>query len=154
MRFERLHATCVAIVLLLLVATRAVATTSDGALHEAVEHANADWAEAMKRGDAAAIAAPYTDDAVFVLADGKTVQGRAAIEAMYRDGFQRGGNASATRIASKQLVRDGDFAYESGDADVTVLRQGKAVTRGGRYLTVWQAQADGAWKIVRNLVLP
>lgn len=142
-----------AIMVLLLAAGAAVAGEPD-ALHGAVAKANAEWAEAMKTGDAAVIAAPYTDDAVFVLADGKIVNGRASIEAMYRDGFRKGGVASATKIDSKSLVRDGDFAYESGSADVTVVRQGKPVTRGGRYLTVWQAQHDGAWKIVRNLVLP
>lgn len=139
---------------LLLATAGAFAHGRDDALATAVRQANADWATAMKTGDAATIAAPYADDALFVLADGKTVQGRAAVEAMYRDGFAKGGRASATRIDSKHLVRDGDLAYETGDADVTVLRDGHPVTRGSRYLTVWQAQADGAWKITRNLVLP
>jgi uncharacterized protein (TIGR02246 family) len=124
------------------------------ALHGAVQKANAEWADAMKTGDATVIAAPYADDAVFVLADGKVVNGRANIEAMYRDGFTKGGVASDTKITSTSLVRDGDLAYESGSADVTVVRQGRSITRGGRYLTVWRAQPDGSWKIVRNLVLP
>jgi uncharacterized protein (TIGR02246 family) len=144
----------VATALLVFVATAAAAAESDNVLETAVHKANAEWAEAMKTGDAAVIAAPYTDDAVFVLADGKCLQGRAAIEALYRDGFQKGALASATKIETKNLVRDGDFAYESGYADVSVVRQGKTVTKGGRYLTVWQAQANGAWKIVRNIVLP
>lgn len=143
-----------AMAMLLLVATAAYAEDSGHALDTAVHTANAEWAQAMKTGDAAAIAAPYTDDAVFVLADGKVVHGRAAIETMYRDGFRKGALATATTIATKHLVRDGEFAYESGAADVTVVRQGRTVTQGGRYLTVWQAQADGAWKIVRNIVLP
>ena len=63
-------------------------------------------------------------------------------------------HATATRITSRHLERDGNLAYESGDADVTVLRDGVPVTNGGRYLTVWQAQPDGAWKIIRNIVLP
>ena len=73
---------------------------------------------------------------------------------MYRDGFQKGGPARTTTIESKRLVRDGDLAYESGYAEVGVFRQGKPVTRGSRYLTVWQAQSNGAWKILRNIVLP
>ena len=140
--------------LLLFVAASAVAATPDSNLEKAVARANAEWAAAMKTGDAAVIAAPYTDDAVFVLADGKSLQGRAAVERMYRDGFQKGGPASTTKIDSKSLVRDGDMAYESGYAEVGVVRQGKPVTRGSRYLTVWQAQSDGAWKILRNIVLP
>ena len=140
--------------LLLLVGANAIAANPDGALEKAVAKANAEWAEAMKTGDAAVIAAPYTDDAVFVLTDGKSLQGRAAVEQMYRDGFQKGGPASTTKIESRSLVRDGDLAYESGYAEVGVFRQGKPVTRGSRYLTVWQAQSNGAWKILRNIVLP
>jgi uncharacterized protein (TIGR02246 family) len=153
MRRHPLHSVLFGVALLLL-AAGAVAGDADAALKSAVRKANAEWAEAMKTGDAAVIAAPYTDDAVFVLADGKTLLGRAAIEAMYRNGFRKGGLASATTIDSKSLVRDGDLAYESGSADVSVVRQDKTITKRGRYLTVWQAQSDGAWKIVRNLVLP
>jgi uncharacterized protein (TIGR02246 family) len=141
-------------VLLFCVAATAVAVRSDDALHAAVRKANSEWAAAMKSGDAAVIAAPYTDNAVFVLVDGRSLQGRAAIEQMYREGFQKGGTASSTKIQSRSLVRDGDLAYESGYADVGVVRDGTPVTRGGRYLTVWQRQVDGAWKILRNIVLP
>ena len=72
----------------------------------------------------------------------------------FRDGFEKGGAASSTKIESKHLVRDGDIAYESGFAEVAVVRNGKSITRGSRYLTVWQAQPDGQWKILRNVVLP
>lgn len=155
MRRSGLHMTTAALIALLpAVAPLAVAATPDAGLRAAVRAANAEWATAMKTGDAAVIAAPYADDAVFVLVDGTTLHGRAAIEAMYRDGFAKAGVASTTCIASKRLDRDGDLAVETGDADVGVVRDGRPVSRHGRYLTVWQAQADGHWKIVRNLVLP
>lgn len=154
MHIRWLRSMAYAVATLLSVAAGTATAAGPDALHDTVQKANAEWAEAMKTGDAVVIAAPYADDAVFVLPDGKTLQGRAAIEVLYRDGFAKGGLASATKIDSKSLVRDDDLAYESGNADITVMRQGKPVTRGGRYLTVWQAQADGTWKIMRNLVLP
>lgn len=156
MPFRRLRvmARVAAGVLVFCVTATAIAARSEDALHAAVRKANGEWAAAMKTGDAAVIAAPYTDSAVFVLADGRSLQGRAAVERMYREGFQKGGPATSTTITSRSLVRDGDLAYESGYADVGVVRDGKPVTRGGRYLTVWQRQADGAWKILRNIVLP
>ena len=108
----------------------------------------------MKTGDAAVIAAPYADHAVFVGVDGACVQGRNEIEKLYRVGFERTGFASSTKIVTKELVRDGDLAYESGYGEVGLMREGKETVRGGRYLTVWQRQADGGWKILRNIVLP
>ena len=81
-------------------------------------------------------------------------QGRAEIEKMYREGFERRGVAASARIDSKQLVVDGDLAYESGYGEVGRIKEGKVATSGGRYLTVWQRRGDGEWKIIRNIVLP
>ncbi|HKP47441.1 MAG TPA: SgcJ/EcaC family oxidoreductase [Pyrinomonadaceae bacterium] len=140
------------VVLLFAFATSAFARSVDPKLVRAIRKANSEWAAAMKTGDAAAIAAPYADDAVFVLVDGTCIQGRARIEAMYRAGFERAGFATSTRIDSKKLVVDGDLAYESGYGEVGTTKAGKLSTRGGRYLTVWQRQAGGDWKIIRNIV--
>jgi len=73
---------------------------------------------------------------------------------MYRDRFARSGLARSTKITSKKLVVDGDLAYESGYGEIGLLKDGKLSTNGGRFLTVWQRQADGDWKILRNIVLP
>jgi uncharacterized protein (TIGR02246 family) len=127
---------------------------SDPKLAAAIGKANSEWAEAMKTGDAATIAAPYAQDGVFVRADGSCVQGRAPIEAMYRERFAKAGLASATKIESKRLVVDGEMAYESGYGEATMKKEGKSIVSGGRFLTVWQRQPDGDWKIVRNIVLP
>jgi ketosteroid isomerase-like protein len=35
-----------------------------------------------------------------------------------------------------------------------LLKDGKLSVNGGRFLTVWQRQKDGDWKILRNVVLP
>jgi len=130
------------------------AASLDPKLERAVRKANSDWEKAVTTGDAAAIAAPYADDAVFVLVDGSCVRGRAEIEKMYRVGFEKRGVSASARIESKKLVVDGDLAYESGWGEVRRMTAGKLSSIGGRYLTVWQRGADGEWKIIRNIVLP
>lgn len=132
----------------------AAVPSEDPKLHQAIEKANSEFAAAMKTGNAAAIAAPYTDHAVFVGFDGTCTQGRSEIEKMYRARFDSGGLASSTKINSKRLVVDGEIAYESGYAEIASLKDGKLSVNGGRFLTVWQRQADGEWKILRNVVLP
>jgi uncharacterized protein (TIGR02246 family) len=139
---------------LVVIAAVGPAAARDPKLDQAVRKANSEWAAAMKTGDAAVIAAPYADRGVFIALDGTCIQGREAIEKMYRDRFAQAGLARSTKIDSKQLVVDGDLAYESGYAEIGVTREGKEIVRGGRYLTVWQRQADGEWKILRNVVLP
>ena len=128
--------------------------SGDPKLDRAVEKANSDFVVAMKTGDAAIIAAPYAENASFITIDGACVQGRTEIEKLYRDRFARGGLASSTKINSKKLVVDNDLAYESGYGEIGVLKDDKLSIKGGRFLTVWQRQTNGDWKILRNVVLP
>jgi len=128
--------------------------SGDPKLDRAIEKANSEWVVAMKTGDAATIAAPYTEDASFIMIDGTCIKGRTEIEKMYRDRFARFGVAGSTKINSKKLVVDNDLAYESGYGEIGLLKDGKLSVKGGRFLTVWQRQANGDWKILRNVVLP
>ena len=144
-----------AAVFLTLVPTELLAHHSgDTKLDRAIEKANSEFIVAMKTGDAATIAAPYTENASFITIDGACIQGRSEIEKMYRDRFARFGLAHSTKINSKKLVVDGDLAYESGYGEIGLLKDGKLSINGGRFLTVWQRQANGDWKILRNVVLP
>ena len=149
-------ALCVAAVAFLIVVPAKLLAhhSGDPKLDRAVEKANSEFIVAMKTGDAATIAAPYTEDASFITIDGACVKGRTEIEKMYRDRFARAGLAQSTKITSKKLVVDNDLAYESGYGEIGVLKDGKLSINGGRFLTVWQRQTNGDWKILRNVVLP
>ncbi len=70
---------------------------------------------------------------------------------MYRTGFEKSGPPSSSTLDSKNVILDGDVASETGNAQVTVIKEGKPVTRTSRYLTVWQRAAE--WKIIPNIVL-
>jgi uncharacterized protein (TIGR02246 family) len=146
---------CMILVLLLFIASAVWADdrSGDAKLDRAIEKANSEWAEAMKTGDAATIAAPYADDAVFVGFDGACIRGRSEIEKMYRARFDRGGFAVSTKIETRHVTVDGDLAYESGYAQIGRKAEGKTNIDGGRFLTVWQHRS-GEWKIIHNLVLP
>ena len=146
----------VTVVFLTLVPTESLAQhhSGDPKLDRAVEKANSEFIVAMKTGDAATITAPYADNASFITIDGACIQGRTEIEKLYRDRFARFGPARSTKINSKKLVVDGDLAYESGYGEIGLLKDGKLAINGGRFLTVWQRQANGDWKILRNVVLP
>lgn len=64
------------------------------------------WVEAFNRGDADALAAFYTEDAVNHQVAEAPVQGREAIRAMFRAGFE-----AATMVCLvENLFEDGDWA--------------------------------------------
>jgi uncharacterized protein (TIGR02246 family) len=119
-----------------------------------IADANSGWLRAMKSGDAAATAAPYADDAVFVTALGESVRGRSAIERLMQDRFAASGRAVDGAIQQDGLTKVGDRIYEWGHATLMLARDGaKPSEFKGRYLTVWAADAAGHWRIIRNLSL-
>jgi len=122
----------------------------------AIAAANAAWVPAMQRQDVAAIVEPYADDAIFVTATGESVKGRAAIGQLMRDRFAKTGRLVAGTIAQDGLVKVGDLIYEWGHAEMRLAPPagGAEVSAAGRYLTVWRRDADGVWRIARNLSLP
>lgn len=134
--------------------SRAVPAGTDPRLLSAITKANTEFEVAMTKADTATIAAPYTPDAVFISPDGTSSKGRDRIEQLYRDRFAKSGPALEVRIESEQLMLDGDLAYERGRGFLARLENGKRAGDWARFLTIWQRQPDGDWKILRNVVLP
>ena len=146
-------AVSIAAAILFLWAGRSIAASSgDASLDAAIEKANSEFLGAMKTGDASTIAAPYAEDGIFVMPDGSAIRGRAEIEKMYRTRFAQFGLPASTTLKSRAVSLDEDLAYESGDAEATVTREGKPTVVKSRYLTVWRRGENGEWKIIRNLV--
>lgn len=149
--------TICAVLALTLAAGAAHAEDLVASARPTIAKADAEWIGAMQAGDAERLAAPYADDGVFVTPDGTAISGRAAIAAFYRKRL----SASKARIVGGGVAYDSIVAggtqaqpliYEWGHGGATTVgSDGKPVTREGAYLTVWKRQADGAWRIVRNM---
>ena len=105
----------------------------------------------MKDAEAAIIAASYADDALDCAATGECFKGRNAIEAHFRERSTKLGHAASASVTSAGAVQQGDFVYEWGRAEASFAGGAKIV---GQYLTVWQKQPDGSWKIFRNMAIP
>src|SRR5262249_36393008 len=132
-----------------------IADTIPAAARRTIAEANAAWLEAMKRQDASAIAAIYSDQAVFITPDGDTLRGRAAIENFERDRFLKTGRVLEGTIEDDGLTQTGPYVYEWGHATMRVARpDGTSRRVSGRFLTVWAADSRGRWRIIRNLSLP
>ena len=144
----------VATLLIFASCVSAASRSGDPKLDRAIVKANSEFEVAIKSGDAATIAAPYMDESVFIGFDGSCTKGRGEIQKLYKTRFERIGLASSAKIISNNLGVDGDLAYESGYGEISYIKEGKTSTNRGRFLTIWQRQADGDWKIFRNVVLP
>jgi ketosteroid isomerase-like protein len=123
----------------------------DASAQNSIQAGNLAWVNGMKGGHPSVIAATYTDDALDCGPDGNCRRGKAAILDDLKQRLERLGRANFAKVTSDGSVQQGNFVYEWGWA-VASFNQGIKVQ--GRYLTVWQRQRDGAWKILRNLSIP
>jgi uncharacterized protein (TIGR02246 family) len=107
--------------------------------HE-IEQATAAFADAVARGDAAAVAAVYTDDGRLLAPTAELIAGRRHIEAYWRAGLALGLRRVELRALDLQI--DDDVAVEIG-------RYTLALDGGdddGTYVVLHRRQADGAWR--------
>jgi len=120
-----------------------------------IDAANADWLPGLRQHDAKAIAAPYADSGLFSAGDGTVTRGREAIARLYEARFPK-----IRPIRAGGIVQDGLTVlaptriaeWGHGWLELEPERGGAPPVRsGGNYLTVWERQADGHWRIVRNL---
>jgi uncharacterized protein (TIGR02246 family) len=126
----------------------AAAATDPAAANAAVGQLRDAWVAAAERDDAAAIAALYTDDAIFITSDGAVQQGRAAIQSSLSASLPA---TSELKVTEASAATSGDVRYETGTYTQKFQTPGGTVTDlSGTYLVVAQKQGDGSWKIVRH----
>lgn len=116
----------------------------------AVEEGNAKFSEAFERGDSAALAALYTQDAIVFPPGGEMVKGRQAIGEFWK-ATRQSGVKSAT-LTTVDVGESGDLAYEVGTVLLTIQPEGKEpATASAKYVVVWKRQADGSWQLHRDI---
>lgn len=48
-------------------------------------------------------------------------------------------------------MASGNLGFSSGTYELSFTDNGKPVKDKGKYVTVWQKQADGSWKVIRDI---
>jgi ketosteroid isomerase-like protein len=123
----------------------------EAAARTQIDAGNQAWIDGMKQGRVALIVATYAPGAVDCSAIGACIQGISAIEEHMKAEMADLGKAESASVTSIGSVQQGRFVYEWGQAEAAFPNGRKVVDR---YLTAWQAQPDGTWKVFRNLVIP
>jgi uncharacterized protein (TIGR02246 family) len=132
-------------------ATADVSEKGSGTNPVATGELRAQWIAAAERDDAAAVAAMYTEDAIFLTSEAQAYTGRAAIEAAFSESFKTNSGLTVTEESS---TTSGDVVYATGTwAQKVATPDGKTVDAEGRYLVITQLQPDGTWKITRHVSL-
>lgn len=120
-------------------------STSDAAVVPKIEQLIADYVEAYNRHDAAALAAFYTADGVFVSVTGTPIEGRDAIEKFWAATFQRIGNVTQSAKAF-EIHTLGESAWGIGEYSARRKGQVGPPEIKGHWSAVYVPEG-GAWKL-------
>jgi ketosteroid isomerase-like protein len=123
----------------------------DSDARQQIDAGNQQWVDAMKEGNVALLVPGNTVDAVDCSPEGNCISGRSALGEHMKEEMGKLGKADSASVTSRGAVQQGRYVYEWGEARAH-FPGGKTIL--DRYLTVWQKQADGTWKLFRNLVIP
>jgi uncharacterized protein (TIGR02246 family) len=152
------HGSLVSLVLLLTFTQCAApakapeAAVDPAALRDTIQAREREWSAAFLAGNAAGVAALYTEDAAQVQASGDWFRGR--------DGITRGMQAQFDTLAvtarediTEEVIAAGDYAVEIGhySYEGTSKTDKSSRSAAGRYMVLWRKDADGAWRLHRDI---
>lgn len=130
--------------------TAAAAAMADSA-RAMIDAANARAAAAINANDVAAWAEAYADDAIVMQPDEPAWRGKADLVARATAMLQAV-SLSNVKFTTQDVMASGDLAVETGAFSWTLTpKGGKPMDQAGKYVAVWKKQADGSWKIVRDI---
>jgi len=122
------------------------------ALGETFAAVQADYKAAYESGDAAALAALYTEDATRYPPSAEVISGRAAIEQEFAQAFAATTGRQIT-ITQTDMGGIGRLAYSIGTYSYSYQIEGEAepVANEGEWMAISKLGEDGTWKIYAHL---
>ncbi|MES2179788.1 MAG: SgcJ/EcaC family oxidoreductase [Gemmatimonadota bacterium] len=124
------------------------------ALKTSIQAREKEWSAAFLARNTAGIANLYTEDAV-------QLQPVASDDHRGRDGITKATQAQfdslLTRVATREditeeIILAGNYVVEVGRyAFLGTNKLNRPVSGSGRYLVVWRKDADGAWRMLRDI---
>jgi uncharacterized protein (TIGR02246 family) len=112
-----------------------------------IQKINEEWMAAFNKGDAAGVAALYSEDAYILPNGAEMTKGRRAIEAYFKNSVRQLGDAKLKTVDLQSLgpgsAREvGTFNFKTkGDSPQEVV---------GKYVAVWR-KMGGQWKLITDI---
>jgi len=121
--------------------------TSSSEVHNAIVAANETFMTTFNRGDAAGIAALYTENGQFLAPNSDLVTGKAALQAAFQAFMDMG--VKAVKLETVEVEGYGDTASDVGRYPLE--GEGGQVLDKGKYIVIWK-QERGQWKLHRDII--
>jgi ketosteroid isomerase-like protein len=135
---------CLSLLSLTFMGTALAADTKG--IEQALRDLDSQWSAAAAAKDVDKTVSFYSDDAIVMPANDKSATTPNAIRAVWK-GLIDSATSVSWKTTKVEVAQSGDLAFVTGTYDLTTKdASGKPVNDRGKYLAVWEKQADGKWK--------
>ncbi|HUS18890.1 MAG TPA: DUF4440 domain-containing protein [Terriglobales bacterium] len=131
---------------LLLVTLTGCSLAAQNPVRAAIEAQGKEFTVALKRGDAAALAAMYAPDAMAFPPNGEITKGRADIQKLWQGAIDSG--MRDLSFVVMEVEKKGDVVYEVGKYSVKGADGKEQDT--GKYIVIWKKE-KGKWRLYRDI---
>jgi uncharacterized protein (TIGR02246 family) len=135
---------CFALLSFIFVGT---ASAADTKIEQALRDLDAQWSAAAEAKDLDKTVSFYSDDAIVMPPNASAARTKEAIRSAWKEILTSPGAAISWKATKVEVAKSGDLACVSGTYEETTTdASGKPVKDRGKYVEVWEKQADGKWK--------
>jgi uncharacterized protein (TIGR02246 family) len=121
------------------------------AARAAINAASDDWSKAIAAKDLDKCMSFYVDDAVLFAPNAPAAVGKDAIRAAWKQLLSAPSVQLTFPSTQIDVARSADLAVQRGPFQAVIAdAKGKSTTENGRFVIVWQKQADGTWKVLAD----
>lgn len=133
----------------IIVFSCSIAAQDTGDLKKKMQEMNDELIKALLSEDWQSMISMYTDDAISMPSYEPMLRGKDAILSSGIESQETGFKINEMTLNTMEVYASGDLACEIGTytINMTVPGMQEAWDDNGKYLTVWQKQSDGSWKI-------
>jgi ketosteroid isomerase-like protein len=123
------------------------ATAADTKIEKALRDLDAQWSAAASAKDLDKTVSFYSDDAIVMPPNAPSATTRETIRSAWKEMLTTPGAAISWKATKVEAAKSGDIGFVSGTYELTMNDpSGKPVNDHGKYVEVWEKQADGKWK--------
>lgn len=143
----RMKAKTLLLTLTLGLVAGSICFSGDAKLEQALRDIDDQWSKAAGSKDLEKTVSYYADDAVVMPPNGPTANTKEAIRKIWNDVFALPGESISWKATKVEVAKSGDIGFVAGTYEFTMNdATGKPINDHGKFLEVWEKQADGKWK--------
>jgi ketosteroid isomerase-like protein len=135
------------LLLTLALAAAAVCLAGDSKAEQALRDADTAWSKAAASKDLEKTVLYYSVDAIALPPNAPIATTKEAIKKLWGDMLASPALVISWKPTKVEVAKSGDLGFVSGTYELTINdASGKPTADKGKYVEVWEKQADGKWK--------